>query len=137
MVGNRSAGISVFSSTVTVEHGVVRETLESGNGQFGDGLSASSKSTLDVQDTAVEHSSRAGIIFFSSGGSVNRSLIRDNTLAIVFEQGSNPFISDDNQMVGNMTNRVVSGQGLNAPSVPPVPNPFGSDAGPDAGVSAQ
>jgi len=138
---NLTVGIFIYSSIVsskaTLERTVVRDTLKDGNGKYGDAIVGSTKATLDVKDTMVERSARAGFLFVDSGGSVHRSLIRSNIFAIDLEKGAAPTIGDDNLMVNNQSNQVTIGQGLKAAPVPPVPNPFGSDAGPDAGLGAQ
>ena len=125
VAGNRSAGIVVSSSKATVERSVVRDTLKVGTGIYGDGLTATNKSTLDVRDTTVGRSTRAGILFVNAGGSVHRCLIRQNVFAIDLEQGANPTIGTDNLLTENKVNKVTTGQGLKAAPAPAVPNPTG------------
>ena len=125
VAGNRSAGIVVSSSKATVERSVVRDTLKVGTGIYGDGLTATNKSTLDVRDTTVGRSTRAGILFVNAGGSVHRCLIRQNVFAIDLEQGANPTIGTDNLLTENKVNKVTTGRGLKVAPVPAAPDPLG------------
>jgi len=121
VVGNRSVGISLANSRATVERTVVQDTRPNANGVYDDGICAIKKTTLDVRDTLVDRSARAGFLFENSGGSVHRSLSRGNVFAIDLEQGANPVVGDDNQFVDNQINQITTGQGLEAPSIPPPP----------------
>ena len=139
--GNRNAGLLLLGSKGKLTRCAVSDTRKDGKGQYGDGVGAADKSTLVVEDSLVERSARAGFLFIDSGGSVNRSLIRGNVLAIDLERGATPFIGDDNQMVDNQINHVTLGRGLETAPIPYVPILGGPDAGPtsgpDAGVGAQ
>ena len=126
VAGNRNAGIVMSGSKTTVERSVVRDTHKEWIGLYGDGLVVSDKSTLEVMDTVVDHSARAGLLFENSGGSVKRCLVRRNTFAIDLEKGANPTIGKYNRLVENQINDVTSGRGLRSAPLPGLPNPMGS-----------
>ena len=135
---NQSEGLALFGAIGRVESCAVSVVQNDRHGEFGDGILITDKSTIHVQDSLVEHTVRAGILYSDSGGSVRRSLIRHNVLAIDLEKGASPAIGTDNYMVENRVNHVTFGQKLKIPPIPPIPVPFGVDAaGPDAGASAQ
>ena len=124
--GNRTAGIIMSGSRATVERSVVRDTRKNGEGLYGDGVSAKGKATLQIQDSVVERSARAGLLFDNAGGSLQRCLIRHNVFAVDLEHGAAPVIGDDNQLVNNQLNKVTTGQGLEVPPVPTAPDPLGT-----------
>ena len=121
VAGNRNTGIGVNSSRATVERSVVRDTRMNGKGLYGDGVGVGDNSTLEVRDTTVEQNARAGLLFVSSGGSVQGCLVRQNIFAIDLEKGSNPTIGAKNQMVDNQINEVSSGQGLEPAPIASLP----------------
>ena len=125
VAGNRTVGVYLIGSKGGLKRTVVRDTKKEDGAKFGDGVVAGKKSTLAVEDTVVERSARAGFIFYGSGGSVSRSLIRGNVFAIDLEQGATPTIGEDNQLVGNQINKVTSGRGLKVAPAPTAPNPLG------------
>jgi len=77
VANNRSVGINVRKSKAMVERCEVRDTHKDGTDEYGDGLSAAYKATLEVQNTAVEGNGRAGIFFWDAIGSVKRCLYGD------------------------------------------------------------
>jgi len=121
VAGNRNTGIGVNSSRATVERSVVRDTRMNGKDLYGDGIGVGDNSTLEVRDTTVERNARAGLLYVSSGGSVQGCLVRQNIFAIDLEKGSNPTIGAKNQMVGNQINEVSSGQGLEPAPIASLP----------------
>lgn len=127
--GNQNAGISLYATSGKLSRSMVSGTRPDGNDKFGDGVVVVQKSLFDVEDALVEHSARAGFLFHGSGGSVLRSLIRHNVFAVNLEQGATPLISPDNKIVDNQTNKVTSGNGLEAAPVPTAPSPLAPDAG--------
>jgi len=123
---NRSVGMEISNATVKVERSVVMSTLaEKKRGLYGDGISveATSGSTarMDLTDSLVQGSARAGAVFFGAQGSVNRSVLRSGKFSIVLEQNAIPEIGADNVYEQNQLNQVSVGQNLEPAPIPPVP----------------
>jgi len=123
---NRSVGILVSDATVDVKRSVVVGTLAAKRqGQFGDGISVEATigrtARMDVTDSLVQGSARAGAVFFSAQGSVKRSALRSGKFSIVLEQNAIPEISADNVYEQNQLNQVSVGQNLEPAPIPPVP----------------
>jgi hypothetical protein len=137
VVSTWAAGVSIAcGSTGRLERSLVRDTrtwkgIEAGvpvEG-YGDGIGAraciapvmpgftTAPPTLDLLETVVDRSARAGLVFYGAGGSVRRSAFRRGILAVDLD-GSNPKIGDDNLYEGNVEDRVTFGNNL-APSPPP------------------
>ena len=138
---SQGAGVAVFASLAAFHRTVVRDTLKNqgpaSNESYGDGIQVGFKAgQLQLTDSVVEGSARAGALFSEGGGSVRRSVFRRGVFAIDLENGAAPIISDDNQMIDNQINQVTFGRGLGTSPVPSVPNLPGLDAGPDAGPDA-
>ena len=128
VAANLSTGVTVLGSNATVDRSVVGHTRTDGTARYGDGLVAE-ESMIQLRDTMMEHSARAGMLFITAGGSVRRCLIRRNVFSIDLESGANPTIGDDNLMVDNKVNKVTTGRGLKVAPMPTAPNPLGSDSG--------
>jgi hypothetical protein len=132
---NRSASIAVASSTATIRRCVIANTLRDLSGKkHGDAVSVFSndktgaptkESTLDISDSVVEDTFRAGLIFYASKGSVHRTVVRRSELPVMLENGANPTIGNDNAFVDNDDNRLSVGNTLK--KVPSVSLPPGDD----------
>ena len=138
---NKNTGLTLIGSSGELTRCTISGTQTDGYFEFGDGIVIGTKSTLDVEDTLVELSARAGFLFWNAVGSIHSSLIYRNVFAIDLEKGSAPLIGKDNLMIENQVNHVTLGRGLGTSPLPMLPKLFhpdaGPDSGPDAGVSAQ
>ena len=124
---SRSVGIHVQNATVKVDRCQVTNTMaEMGTALYGDGISAEAENGgaafVEVADTLVQGSARAGVVFFGSEGSVDRSVVRSGVFSIVMEQGAGAKISEDNVYEQNDRDPVSFGQSLTPAPVPKVPN---------------
>jgi hypothetical protein len=97
--------------------------VEAASQGWGDGIQVRSepgttpRARLDLLDSLVDTSARAGLIFYDAGRSVRRSVFRRGIFAVDLEEGANPDIGD-NVFEGNAEDRVTWGNKL-APSPPP------------------
>ena len=94
VAGNRVAGISLLSSKATVQHSVVRDTLEDdsdkelGMGIAAVGLSGQSRgSELTLSDSLVAGNRTMGIDLEGSKATVQRSVVRDTREQASDKQG--------------------------------------------------
>jgi hypothetical protein len=128
VTGSRVAGIIVVSSAASISRCAIHKTttgkddVEQG---WGDGIAAwhpdpnaETAANVMLEDSLVEDSARAGLVFDHASGSVRRSVFRRGVLAIDLEEAAAPEIGDDNVFEGNVENRVTWGNNL-APSPPP------------------
>jgi len=123
---SRSAGIHVQNAAVKVGGCEVINTMaELGKALYGDGMSAEAKNggaaRLTVADSLVQGSARAGVVFFGSEGSLNRSVVKSGVFSVVLEQGAKAKISEDNVYEQNDRDPVSFGQNLTPAPVPKVP----------------
>jgi len=140
---SRVAGVYLISSAAAIQRSVVRRTL-AGVGWdycsvgaktpgFGDGIGLiravdlpevpeRPAASLVLEDSLVEDSARAGLLFYEGGGAVRRSVFRRGVLAIDLEEAAAPDIGGDNVYEDNLENRVTWGNKIApapAPSIPP------------------
>jgi hypothetical protein len=126
---SRGAGVIVDSSSATVERCRVYGTgVEEASQGWGDGIEvgstpdATSRARLDLLDSVVDTSARAGAMYYDAGGSVRRCVFRKGILAVDLEEAANPDVRD-NVFEENVENGVTWGNKL-APSPPPnIPPP--------------
>ena len=84
VAGNRSTGILLASSKVTVERTVVRDTRErASDNRFGEGIQAQVQSgqsqfpELTVRDSLIVRNRDIGIVLFAAKASIERTVVRD------------------------------------------------------------
>jgi hypothetical protein len=95
---NHDVGLLLFESDGLVERSTVRDTrpLADGSfGSFGDGLLASTGSTLTVAESTIVGSARAGVANFSANIVIAASRLECNQIQLDGEQISGPFSFDD------------------------------------------
>jgi hypothetical protein len=119
---SRAVGIGIVASTATAERCRITGTAVEATGKgWGDGIQISStadlRGRLDLADSLLDASARAGAIYYGAGGSVRRSVFRRGIFAVGLEGTADPEMSD-NLFEGNVENRVTWGNKL-APSPPP------------------
>ncbi len=123
--GGHSAGVSVFGRSVSLRRTAVAGVKADASGTFGDGLLAAASAQVTLAGCQFSGSARAGLLYDAAGGSVGGTVIRDNDLAVVLENGASPTLGEGNVLSGNKSNKVSHGLGLKSLSVPDVPDPFG------------
>lgn len=127
VTGIHGVGIAVASSSAMVERSVVNETTadKAGDGS-GDGIwvgptDKDETASLGLQNSVVDGSGRAGLVFSDAEGSVHRCVFRNGEYAIVKEGDADPAIGADNVYESNtLGDEVFSDQGLKAPPIPTV-----------------
>jgi hypothetical protein len=127
VTGIHGVGIVVASSSAVVERTTVSKTTaeKAGDGS-GDGIwvgptDENGTASLGLQDSLVESSGRAGLVFSNASGSVHRCIFRNGEYAIVEEAGADPSIGEDNVYESNtLGDEVIADQGLKAPPIPTV-----------------
>jgi hypothetical protein len=129
---NRGTGVRVVSSKATVQRCAVRETATDAQSGYGDGIAADSsvgglRSTVEVSDSLVASSARAGLLLDDTGGAVKRSVLRKGIFSIALEGDADPTVEENNLFEGNDEDRITFGKGLSAPPPltlpPPPPSP--------------
>ena len=81
--GNRTTGIGVEGTVVTVEKSMILHTLaQKSNNQAGQGIHVIRGSRLTVRDTIVAGNRSSGIEVRESAGIIQRSVIRDTMLNV-------------------------------------------------------
>jgi hypothetical protein len=119
VLDNRAAGVSLWDgSKGTITRTVVKGTRKDSDGKYGDGLVAGKSATLELSDSLVTDSARAGALFTASGGAVTRSVFRSGQYAVDLESGAKPKLYKNNVYEKNEENRVTSKKGLTSPQVP-------------------
>jgi len=121
VAGSHSAGVSLGGSRATVVRSVVHDTIKDARGLYGDGLAIGYQSKLEMRDSAVERSARAGMLFIAAEGSVHGSLLRSNVFPIDLEEDAKVAVGQDNHLLDNQINKVTTGQGLKTVEVPQAP----------------
>jgi hypothetical protein len=126
LAGNFAAAAWVVESDARVERSVIRKTrAQPVSESWGDGLvvglfKGGKSASLDVSDCLVDGNARAGVLFYRDGGSVRRSLFRDNTFAVALEEAADPTI-EDNVYEDNTQNGLTIGENLQPPPPPVLP----------------
>jgi hypothetical protein len=121
----RTTGIQLFLTKATIKRSVVRRTrAELASGGYGDGIVAvSSASTLDLANSWIDGSARAGLLFDAAGGKVSGSAFTNGVFSIDLESSAKPTIGQDNHYIDNDENRLTVGKGLKVPPPPVPPRP--------------
>jgi hypothetical protein len=119
-------GLAIATSSATIQRSIVRDTRTSTIDEYGDGIQVTSLEEgrtveLDLVDSLVEGSARAGLIFFGTRGSVRRSVFRQGVFSIVLEKKAAPEIGEDNVFEKNELDPVSSDEGLKPAPPPEVP----------------
>jgi hypothetical protein len=114
---NKTTGIFVSSARASIQRTRIGRTQSS---DFGDAIAVSS-GELDLSDSMVETSSRAGVLSLSSSGSIRRCEIRQNKFCIDLEGSPAPEVTEDNLFEENQENQVTFGRGLLPTPLPPPP----------------
>ncbi|MBW2733550.1 MAG: right-handed parallel beta-helix repeat-containing protein, partial [Deltaproteobacteria bacterium] len=116
--GSHSTGILVASSKALVERSIIRQSQATEmDDKYGDGLTISlvaeaDMASLDLRDSLIDQSTRAGLLFLGTEGTVSRSLFRQGAFSIVVKESASPLIGEDNMFEGNTEDGVVFGKGL-------------------------
>jgi len=121
---NRSVGISMVSSSATIERSVVRNTQPAeASGQYGDGIEVGlTGADLTLVDSLIDNNERAGLMFWRAAkGTIRRSVFSGADFAIDLEDGTAPVIEDSNVYEDNERNGVAFGAKLNPAPIPEVP----------------
>ena len=89
VAGNRESGIAMYSSKVTVERTVVRDTREqASDNAFGVGIHAAvypghgQPSKLKLHDSLIARNRAVGIILWSSKATLERTVVRDTRRSV-------------------------------------------------------
>jgi hypothetical protein len=81
---SRDAGVVVIDADLELTSSIVRDTQARADGTFGDGVGAVSYrlpgSQLDIRDTLIEHSARAGITLFGARAALLGSYLDCNVI---------------------------------------------------------
>jgi hypothetical protein len=93
--------------------------VETASGGYGDGIQVSSTGQLDLTDSEVSRSARAGVLFAGGKGQVKRSAFRHGLFGIDLEESAAPQLADD---LIYLDNRKDLGSGN---SLAPAPAPIG------------
>ncbi|HZO16282.1 MAG TPA: right-handed parallel beta-helix repeat-containing protein, partial [Polyangiaceae bacterium] len=91
---NREVGIFVGASDVTVERSVIRDTVASDAGLFGDGIAVlgqDAATSANVSETRIENSARAGILAYSGKVSLGASVLECNPIHLDGETVTTPY----------------------------------------------
>jgi len=123
---NSSAGVQVNNGSLTLERVQILGTLaEKKTGQYGDGVFAAPRSGwtsfVQISDSLIKQSSRAGVLLNGAGGAIRRSVMRQGSYSIVLGAGATPTIAEDNVYEQNKRDNVSFGVSLDSPPLPKVP----------------
>lgn len=96
IVGSTEAGIAIDGpSKATVSKTLISLSAVNGNKDFGDGILVADGASLDLSDSEIAQSARAGVaVGQASSAHVARSRIRDNAIGIYAEDGTNVVEGD-------------------------------------------
>ncbi len=96
---NVVVGLSVFGSTATVDHSMVRHTAPMADGRFGDGLlvlgDLLDPAQLDVSTSTVRDNQRVGIISFGSHVQVASTALHCNAIDLDGEYWKTDYLFED------------------------------------------
>lgn len=87
---------------------------------IGDGLAAIDGAILEATAVRAEACGRAGVLWESSGGAIERSELRENAYGVVLQRTDTPAIDDTNRILDNAVLDVWTDGSLPTPP-PPVP----------------
>ena len=124
---NHTSGVLIQNALAKIERSVVSGTQADKNtNAFGDGIQVRADegvmARVDVVDSLVQDSNRAGVVFFGGAGSLRRSVVRSGKFAVVLEWGSSPEIGADNVYEDHQRPGVIPGLNLEPTSIPKVPD---------------
>jgi hypothetical protein len=122
VAGSPNAGIDVMGgSSARIYWSAVRATRGIA-GTRGDGLTVSGKgSKLELVDSLVDESLRAGLLVMEGGGAARRSVFRRGLLPIHLPSESPFEVGADNVYLDNTENRVTHGKGYKPSPLPDRP----------------
>jgi hypothetical protein len=117
---NRGVGVLLEGAWGKIRRSAINETgKEEAHGEFGDGIVVGAqRGKLDLADSLVYGSARAGLLFVAATGSVHGSTFKNGVFAIDLEEGATPEIGDDNVYLENVENKVTFGRNLAASKAP-------------------
>jgi hypothetical protein len=96
---NRVGGLSVFGSTATVDHSLIRHTAPIADGRFGDGILALGEllapTEVDVSASTVSDNQRVGIVSFGATVRVGSTRLICNAIDLDGEQWETAYLFED------------------------------------------
>jgi hypothetical protein len=96
----------------------ILDTKADTTGGYGDGIQVSETGQLDLADSEISRSARAGVLFAGGKGQVKRSAFRHGLFGIDLEESASPELADDLLYQDNKKD-LGSGNSL-APAPPPI-----------------
>jgi hypothetical protein len=115
---SRAIGVFIAAADAKISKSIIRDTgPELASAGYGDGIQIGHdvnrvpklkyKATLQLEESTVDKSARAGAAFYDAGGSVRRSVFRRGVFAINLAKEASPQIAEDNLFEENQENRVT------------------------------
>lgn len=121
---NHSAGAVVSQAGTTLE--LNRSALvgsEKSLDGYGDGVLVTDGATITLQDSLVERSDRAGLLFDGTSGRVSRSVLRSAVIGVALKGRAAPTIDDDVVFAETTQDQLTSDlQTSRPPDIPPPPS---------------
>jgi hypothetical protein len=121
------AGISLYDGSATIQGSLVHATkVGDTSAAYGDGISLVrdklSSSSVELTDSLVSDSARAGLFLSGVGGQVHQSAFSGGIFSVVLEQAATTTLGPSNLYTGNKEDKPRWGQGLPSSKAPGVPD---------------